>query len=862
MTATRQPRLRTWAGIAALVGVGYFLGVLVGFLLRFPPATTSILWPPNAILTAALLLTPLRLWWVCLAGALPVHFLVHMSAGWPLSLIAPLFLTDCSEALIAAGGVRLLSDAPHRFDTLRRVGAFVVAAGLAAPILSSFADAAVLHAIQGEPYWTVWRTRVFANSLTELSVVPLIVLVATARTSCVAQLSRRRIWEASLLGASLTVVGVFVLGSGAGVLDIPGVPRTPSVFLLPLFFWSAVRFGAGGMSSALFVSALIASFAATSGNRPFDVLAPTESLLALQMYLILMAIPLFAVAALLDERRRVATELSQRLRFEELVARISASFVRVQSDEMAAAFDECLARVSKFLGVDRVVLLRLSSSERELEVAHRWQGPAIPPLPDLTSSRDFPWALGRLLDGQPIICETIDAIPSVAERDRATFTRLGLQSALVVPFVAGGRVHGALSMATMTPRLWAAEVVAQVQLVGEVLANAMARKRSEDDQRSSEAMKAAILSSLPSLVAVLDRGGNIIAVNGGWLDLARREAVSPETVGVGANYLEISKYLAVCRRAAAEGDSGAAAALVGLEDVLSGRTNGFACEYACADQEGRWYSMSVVPLQRPEGGAVVSHVDVTERTRAEIEAQRARQELAHFTRVSTMGELTASLAHQLNQPLTGILSNAQAARRFLDASPPDVAEVRDIVVDIIEDDRRAGEVIRRMRDMMTKASSEPVVLDVNGLIRDVAILMTSDTIIRNVPLVFELAREAPQVRGDRVELQQVMLNLLVNAMDAVADRPVSERGVIVRSERRADGTVLMSVKDSGWGLLPGTEATLFEPFFTTKATGMGMGLAIAKSIVESHGGHIWAESNERRGATFFVSLPLAQETVM
>jgi two-component system sensor kinase FixL len=227
-----------------------------------------------------------------------------------------------------------------------------------------------------------------------------------------------------------------------------------------------------------------------------------------------------------------------------------------------------------------------------------------------------------------------------------------------------------------------------------------------------------------------------------------------------------------------------------------------------------------------------------------------------------MGELTASLAHQLNQPLTGILSNAQAARRILNATPPDVDVVRDIVVDIITDDRRAGEVIRRMRDMMTKTSSEPVVLDVNALIRDVAVLMTSDTIIRNVPMVLELARDAPHVWGDRVELQQVILNLLVNAMDAVGDRPVPERGVIVRSECNGDQTVVVSVKDSGLGLLPGVEGNIFEPFFTTKTTGMGMGLAIARSIVETHGGHIWAENNPHCGATFFVSLPLARELVM
>jgi two-component system sensor kinase FixL len=250
-------------------------------------------------------------------------------------------------------------------------------------------------------------------------------------------------------------------------------------------------------------------------------------------------------------------------------------------------------------------------------------------------------------------------------------------------------------------------------------------------------------------------------------------------------------------------------------------------------------------------------VEVTERKRAELEAQRARQDLAHFSRVSTMGELTASLAHQLNQPLTGILSNAQTARRMLEKGAPDLAEVREIVLDIIDDDRRAGKVIQHMRGMMTKGTSDPVVTNANALVRDVVTIMSSDTIIRNVPLTLELAPEAPRVRGDRIQLQQVILNLLMNALEAVSDQPVAERAIVVRSAQVDNEAVLVSVRDSGPGLRPGTEGAIFDAFFTTKQAGMGMGLAIARSIVEAHGGRIWATNNGDHGATFFVQLPLA-----
>ena len=160
---------------AVAVAVAYFVGVQIGIALTFRPATTSMLWPPNAILTAALLLVPPRHWWVCLGAALPVHLSLQLGAGMEPALSALLFVTNCSEALIAAGLVRALSDAPSEFNTIRRVAVFIAFAGLAAPMLSSFADAAVVHLLKGDDYWTVWRTRTFSNVLTELSVVPLLV---------------------------------------------------------------------------------------------------------------------------------------------------------------------------------------------------------------------------------------------------------------------------------------------------------------------------------------------------------------------------------------------------------------------------------------------------------------------------------------------------------------------------------------------------------------------------------------------------------------------------------------------------------------------------------------------------------------
>src|SRR5690606_27601689 len=195
---------------------------------------------------------------------------------------------------------------------------------------------------------------------------------------------------------------------------------------------------------------------------------------------------------------------------------------------------------------------------------------------------------------------------------------------------------------------------------------------------------------------------SIIAVNEKWLRPSGTMIAGSTAVGVGVNYLD------VCRRASATGARSAARAVVGIEGVLTGRAPAFRMESqdedfaASGDTENRWFTMVVTPLRHGEGGAVVSHVEITERKRAELEAQRQRQHVAHLTRVSAMGELAASIAHQLNQPLTGILSNAQTARRMLDADEPDLDEVRQIVLDIIEDDRRAGKVIQHMREMLSK----------------------------------------------------------------------------------------------------------------------------------------------------------------
>jgi signal transduction histidine kinase len=247
------------------------------------------------------------------------------------------------------------------------------------------------------------------------------------------------------------------------------------------------------------------------------------------------------------------------------------------------------------------------------------------------------------------------------------------------------------------------------------------------------------------------------------------------------------------------------------------------------------------------------------RRRSEMEGQRLRQDLAHIGRVSTVGELTASLAHELNQPLTAILANAQAVRRILDADTADLIEVRAIVDDIVDDDKRASEVIGRLRGFLKKGTLERSSLDMSELVGQVARLVAGDAVLRGVVIRLELAPDLPPVSADRVQLQQVILNLILNGFDAMRDSEVGRRVLLLRTASDGAGSVTVTVEDSGAGIERAAVGHVFDAFYTTKADGLGMGLAIVKSIVEAHGGRVEARNNPEGGATFSFALPTGQE---
>jgi two-component system sensor kinase FixL len=273
-------------------------------------------------------------------------------------------------------------------------------------------------------------------------------------------------------------------------------------------------------------------------------------------------------------------------------------------------------------------------------------------------------------------------------------------------------------------------------------------------------------------------------------------------------------------------------------------------------EQYRWYIIAALAIIAIQAVLIADLLlQHARRRRSETDLQRNRKQLAHVTRVSTMGELATSLAHELNQPLTAILSNAQAAQRFLSAKPADLDEVREILEDIVKDDSRAGEVIHRMRALVKKEELEFAPINIASVIGDVVQLVHSDGILRNIRVEIECQDGLPSVRGDRVQLQQVVINLLINAFDAMKDATAKERNVKVRAETNGAGTVEISVRDHGTGLTSDELAKIFQPFYTTKREGLGMGLPISRSITEAHGGRLWAENNADRGATFYFTVP-------
>ena len=520
LTDARGRELTRIAAIAVLVSVAYYLGARLGLVLKFATITPSVLWPPNSILTAVLLLTSPRRWWIYLLAAFPAHLIVEMQAHWPTPLVLMLFLTNCSEALVAATLVRTLSPGGATFNTLRGVVVFIIGAGFVAPFVSSFPDAAAMATFRGENYWFDWRSRFLDNVLAELTVAPVLIMLVRDGRARIRNLTQWEVLERAWFWAGFLTVGVVVfLGAGVITSDFDVLLRIPFVFVLPFLLWAAVRLGPFGTSPALLTVELLAIWAGARGPEPSHFQAAIGNVQSLQMVLLAIAIPLMCLAALIEERR------------------------------------------------------------------------------------------------------------------------------------------------------------------------------------ASETIKGAILASLTTSAAVFDRSGQVVSISETWGRLATNGAGrSLFRKGTGLTYVEACWLVLP-----SDNPPLAENVLAGVRSVVEDKRPSFSLEYSIGiPPRERWFAISALPLQRPDGGTVLFCTDITGRKRIQIENKRAWDELAHFTRVSTMGALAASLAHELNQPLGAVLSNAEAGQLLLSRDSIDDSQLQTILHDIAADAQRAGEVIRRLRVLLRR----------------------------------------------------------------------------------------------------------------------------------------------------------------
>lgn len=453
----------------------------------------------------------------------------------------------------------------------------------------------------------------------------------------------------------------------------------------------------------------------------------------------------------------------------------------------------------------------------------------------------------RLLGGEPI-----SSLPSGAlETNRLAFDARELERW----HIPSSRLPPGAEVRFHEPGLWeryrwqvtAALGTGLVQAVL-ILGLLLERRRRMGAQR----LNLAVMDSLPGTVAILDRSGAVLR--------ATPAPERPEALGgLPADKLLAPgrPYLEPFHEAARAGHPEAAGVAALLQDVLSERSPEGAVEFRGLSP-GSWLELRARRLELPEGGAVVSLVDATPRKHAELEARQARDERAHLDRVAAVGELGVSIAHELNQPLAAILTNAETARRLLQRTPMDVSLLREVLQDIISDDRRAGDIIRHMRALLKKGESRHATHDLNELVREVLRLVDNDARLRGATLALLLSDASLPVKGDGVQLQQVVLNLTVNALEAVGRCPPGQRRVWVRT-RQVEDRVELVVEDTGVGLSEDILEHLFEPFFTTRAEGLGMGLSISRSILEVHRGRLQAEQREGGGALFRCTLPSVRD---
>jgi PAS domain S-box-containing protein len=429
------------------------------------------------------------------------------------------------------------------------------------------------------------------------------------------------------------------------------------------------------------------------------------------------------------------------------------------------------------------------------------------------------------------------------------------RSILALPLITQAKLIGVLYLENnLATHVFAPTRIAVLKLVASQAAIALENTRLYRDLAQREAKIRRLVESNIIGIVMWDLGGPILEANDAFL---RMVGFDREDLGAGRirwQDLTPPEWL----------DRGARA---GAEVRTIGTVRPFEKEYFRKDGSRVPILVGGATLEEANNQAIAFVVDLSERKRAEAESRASearyrevQMELAHANRVATMGQLTASIAHEVSQPIAATVTNARAALHWLNGIPPDLEEVRLGLARIIKDGDRAGDVITRVRALIKKAPAQASPVAINDAILEIIALTRGEMAKHDVSVQSHLAEDVPLILGDRVQLQQVLLNLIINAIEALSGLSEGTRELRIGTGKVASGDVLVAVSDSGPGLAPGALEHLFKPFYTTKPNGLGLGLSICRSIIEAHGGRLWASANAPRGSTFQFTVPACPDT--
>ena len=606
-----------------------------------------------------------------------------------------------------------------------------------------------------------------------------------------------------------------------------------------------------GFGALLLAPAASAAAGSAALGRLFEPLAPTgrssvwESHPALAIVaIVLFALLVAAVASLLVFRRlsrKAMQAVSERLEFERLVSELSAELIEVDADQINQAVEQGLRRVLDTLALDRCALFVILSEKGEARPTHAANFPGAPRLAGPVSYSEAPYLFDRLFAGHTVVLENVlRDLPPWASADRQTLADRGVKSLLLIPVTVSEQLVRGISLQTIrSQRDWPPDLAPRLRLVGQILFSAVVGKRAEAALRASEERYREVVDSQTDLICRYLPDTTLTFVNEAYCryfgrfreELIGRQFLEliPEEVREVARQ-HVKSLVDNPRIEADEHEVVRADGSIGWQQWV---------DYAVRGRDGRVIEFQAIGR------------DITDRKRAEEADRRAAQ----VSRLALLGELTASIAHEINQPLGAILSNADALEMLLESTNGRPEEIRTILSDIRREGLRASEVVSHVRTLVRRRAMEMTPLDVNEVAEEVMGLAGAESRRRGVVIETEFASDLPEVRGDRVWLHQLFLNLIVNAMDAMGPVETGKRRLLLRTCRDGDGRVEVAVADTGHGIPAGLLPRLFESFVTTREDGMGLGLAISRSIVEAHGGRIRAENNPGGGATLRFTLP-------